>query len=282
MNNDNFDVYIYCSGKSGGSTLHKTFKMNEYNSLHIHSKLNYEQSELYLKNNKPIYELIEHSMKSNKCVYIIDSYRNPIERKISSFFHQNLNKNCIDIDILNTQLDEEMIKLENYHSMNELLNHFNIHNFESFDFENKFNILKHKNLTFIKLRFEDIKEWEYILSQIFKKKIVIYNDNLSESKSYFDIYNIIKTTYIIPKNIIDIIIMFDEEFKIYNDIVSQKKYIEYWTSRTSLQKDNNYINIDNFNVELYILYNDDLNHMTKYEAIIHYILHGNKENRKCS
>ena len=43
--------------------------------------------------------------------------------------------------------------------------------------------------------------------------------------------------------------MFDEEFKIYNDIVSQKKYIEYWTSRTSLQKDNNYINIDNFNVE---------------------------------
>lgn len=36
--------------------------------------------------NQNVFDVIEKSIINNKQIYIIDSYRNPIERKISSFF----------------------------------------------------------------------------------------------------------------------------------------------------------------------------------------------------
>ena len=82
----NYNVYIYCCGKSGSSTLHTTFIKNRYHSLHLHG-IKYYKIHLAESNINPnIFEVIEESMKNNENVYIIDSYRLPIERKISSFF----------------------------------------------------------------------------------------------------------------------------------------------------------------------------------------------------
>jgi len=133
----NYSVYIFCNGKSGSSTLYTTFKKCGYNTLHLHGIKNYEaHAEYYLNSN--IFNVIENSMKNNENVYVIDSYRTPIERKISSFF-QNYNNINKDIDYITQQIDKEIIKLENYEASDEILYHFKLDHFTMFDFKKKYN-----------------------------------------------------------------------------------------------------------------------------------------------
>ena len=227
--NLNFNVYIYCCGKSGSSTLNATFIKNGYNSSHLHSKQCWTDDCIGGKINPNIFEVIEESMKNNENVYIIDSYRLPIERKISSFF-QNFKDPNKDIDYITNQIDQKIYTLENYVSINEVLDYFDIPRFTTFDFEKKYNLIQHKNVTIIKLRFEDIDEWGTILSSIFNKDIKMYDANISENKAYYNEYKIIKNEYHIPDFMIDVI-KNDTEFKIYNTLEAQQKYIVYWTTR---------------------------------------------------
>jgi hypothetical protein len=273
----NYNVYVYCSGKSGSSTLTKTFIKNGYNTLHVHNSLDFKIHNIESKLNPNLFELIENSMKNNNNVYIIDVYRNPIERKISSFFQNyNINNNN-NIDYITNEIDNFIYNGENYYSMHEIFNYFKLQNFDFFDFKNQYNILQYKNVTFIKLRFEDINYWGDILTKIFKKPITIYNDNLSENKKYNNELNIIKKTYQIPEYMIQII-KNNKEFKIYNTTESQEKYLDYWSKRTKIFK---YENIPiNFNPKDYIELNEDLTNLTELQAKLHYEYEGYKENRK--
>ena len=272
----NFNVYVYCCRKSGSSTLFKTFNKNGYNSLHTHSKDYYIYSCIESLKNNNLFNVIENSMSNNEKVYIIDSYRNPIERKISSFF-QHYEEENKSIDYITNQLNEQLYYLENYHSINEIFDYFNIEHFTSFDFEKKYNIKFYKNITFIKLRFEDINEWGNLLSCIFNKQIIIYNDNLSENKSYAKEIKIIKNEYKIPDFMIDEI-KNNIEFKIYNTLESQQKYLEYWTKKSKIYT---YKNLpEDFNPKDYVELNEDLKHMTEIKTKIHYENNGYKENRK--
>jgi hypothetical protein len=271
----NYNVYVYCSGKSGSSTLTKTFIKNSYNTLHVHNSFDFKIHNIESKLNSNLFELIENSMKNHDNVYIIDVYRNPIERKISSFF-QNYNDNN-NIDYITNKIDKFIYNAENYYSMHEIFNYFKLPNFDSFDFNNRYNILQYKNITFIKLRFEDINDWGYILTEIFKKSITIYNDNLSENKKYKDELNIIKKMYQIPEYMIQII-QNNKEFKIYNTIKSQQNYLDYWSKRTKIYK---YENIPNdFIPKIYIELNEDFKDFTELQAKTHYENEGYNENRK--
>ena len=274
-----YNVYVYCCGKSGSSTLVKTFNNNGYNALHVHGFYYYINNNVESKINNNIFDVIEKSMINNENVYIIDSYRTPIERKLSSFFQNYKYSETNNIDDIIKEIDENILFIENYESINEVLGYFKLPYFESFDFKNKYNILKYKNITFIKLRFEDINEWGDILSCIFNKNIKIFNDNLSKTKIYYDIYNNIIKTYKIPEIMIDNI-KYNKEFKIYNSLESQNKYIEYWSKRTKhyLVKYKN-VPID-FNPKKYIELNNDLSNFTELDATIHYENHGFIENRQ--
>jgi hypothetical protein len=272
----NFNVYVYCCGKSGSSTLTCTMNKNGYKALHVHCAFHYKNNCIESKKNPNLFDIIEQSMINNTEVYIIDSYRTPIERKLSSFF-QNYKENNYSIDYITKQIDKNIYLLENYVSINEIFDYFNIPHFDTFNFVQKYNLLKYKNITFIKLRFEDIKEWDKILSSIFKKKIKIYNDNLSENKKYINQYNIIKKQYKIPNYIIEIIEN-DKEFKIYNTIESQEKYLNFWKQRT---KNDNFENIpDDFDPMSYIELNEDLKNFSELQAKLHYENYGYNENRK--
>ena len=275
----NFNVYVYCCGKSGSSTLYTTFNKNGYKAFKVHGKLNYIYNNCpESKINNNVFDVIEQSMLNNENIYIIDSYRNPIERKISSFF-QNYKENNNQIDYITSQIDKQIFLSENNVSINEVFDYFNIPHFTTFDFEKKYNILFYKNITFIKLRFEDINEWGNILSSIFNKPIIMYNDNISENKSYANEIKIIKNEYKIPDYMIDEI-KNNTEFKIYNTIESQEKYLEYWSKRTKLYK-YKYKNIPNdFNAKSYIELNEDLKHITELQSKNHYEFCGYKENRK--
>ena len=124
-----------------------------------------------------------------KKVYIIDSYRTPIERKISGFFN-NINHyfpNFKDVpikELINFFNKQTIFTSEEYHPIDEIISYYNLESFKTFDFENKYNICKKNNIHFIKIRFNDILHWNEILSKIFNRDISIIKDNDSIDNTY--------------------------------------------------------------------------------------------------
>ncbi len=228
----NIDVLIMCGGKSGSSTLFTTFTKNNYNCLKIHSYLDYIEQ----FNCNKLYESIDTS-SDNKILYIIDSYRTPIERKISSFFENIIihvpNYKSLSIEQLIDVFNEKFLyKLEEYHSINEVFRKYDIPLFDTFDFNKHYNITYKGTKIFIKLLYKDIDNWGTILSKIFKKKIIMRNDNISDTKDYFTMYTEFKKKYKIPKKYIDYLMTKDREFTIYNTTDEQEKYIKKWSAKS--------------------------------------------------
>ena len=154
---------------------------------------------------------------------------------MSSFF-QNINthlpnykkKSCQElIDIFN---DKYINILENYHSINCVMKKYDVEQFDKFDFEKGYVIKEKGNIVFIKLLFSDINKWDKILSEIFNKEIIIFNDNLTKHKNYNSIYNEFKTNYKIKKSYINNILKNDKDFKIYNTKEYQDFYINKYLS----------------------------------------------------
>ena len=222
------NILVHCGGKCGSSTLYNTFINNGYKSIKIHNRIDFINQCGY----DGLFDSIKYS-SLNKKVYIIDVYRTPIERKISSFF-QNIihhvpdykNKMCEElIDIFNIKFIDT---IEEYHSINEIFDEYNIEHFKDFDFQKKYNIKEVGNLVFVKLLFNDIKIWNILLSLILNKYIVMYNDNLTENKDVYELYKEFKKIYRVPKTYIKYILMNDKEFKIYNTKEEQYNYIIDW------------------------------------------------------
>ena len=279
--NKKINVFVFCSGKSGGTTLSKTLYKNNYNIIHYHTSVysgifNSKNNNLY---NINVLDLIKQNMSIHNEIYIIDSYRTPIERKISSFF-QNLNildysKNIKD---LINDFNTVFLNIENYHSINEVFDYFKIDNFNKFDFEKRYNLYKHKNINIIKLRFADINDWNKILSEIFQKEIIIYSDNISENKEYKDVYKKFKKQYKIPKDYLETILN-DKTLNIYMSSEEKEEYKKFWEQ--NIDYDYKYINIpEDFDPETYILLNEDLNHLSLLEAKIHYNNYGYLEKHR--
>jgi hypothetical protein len=231
-----FNVFVFCSGKCGGTTLANTFSKNGYTTTHLHGlkcKGNFNSN---IDVNKSI-ETLDNSCKQYKNVYIIDSYRTPIERKISSFFQHIKTHipNYTDLsvqEIISWFNNNLLYNIETYESINQILNYYNIPLFDRFNFDKKYNITKKDNKIFIKLLFKDINNWDKILSEIFEKPIIIHNSNLTENKPINDLYVKFKNEYKVPKDYIINYLPKDKEFKIYNTEKNQKAYIEDWLKKS--------------------------------------------------
>jgi hypothetical protein len=228
-----YNVFIYCGGKCGSSTLCTTF--NQYfKTIQLHTNKYYK---INLKKNKNVFDTIDLSCTQYENVYFIDSYRLPIERKISSFF-QNINSHVPNykslkikelIHIFNTKY---IYTIEEYHSINEVMTYYNVPLFDTFDFDKRYNIVQKDNKIFIKVLFKDITQWENIFSDIFSCKITIYNNNISEYKNYNSIYQTFKDNYLVPKKYIETKLLQDQEFKIYNTKQEQYEYIQHWLKKS--------------------------------------------------
>ena len=219
------DVICLTGGKCGSTTLYNTLKENGFECIKVHNKSSFEIQFKY----DGLIDLINRSSE-NKKLYIIDSYRTPIERKISSFF-QNIgkhvpsykNKRCEElIDIFNTKY---LDILEEYHSINPIMEEYGVEPFNTFDFKKKYVIKKEGNLIFIKLLFSNISNWGDNLSEIFNKKIIIYKSNLSKNKECYPIYNKFKLMYKTKKSYINNIRKNDKQFRIFNTQEQQDIYI---------------------------------------------------------
>jgi hypothetical protein len=185
-----YNIFVYCGGKCGSTTLANTFTKNNYQAIHVHSAIKYQYT---FKTTYDIYELINASAQNYKTIYFIDSYRLPIERKISSFF-QNIQTHLPNyINFTLTALikffNQNMLYgLEEYHSINEVLDHYQLPLFTGFDFEKRYNLVKKNNKVFIKILFKDIGEWTTILSDLFQKPITLYTHNTTSEKPINSLY----------------------------------------------------------------------------------------------
>ena len=101
---DNLDIIVLTGGKCGSSTLLTTFLRNNYSSIKAHGTLDFKNQFGY----DGLIDVINKS-SSNKKLYLIDSYRLPIERKISSFF-QNIHTHIPDYT---NKSCEELIRIFN-------------------------------------------------------------------------------------------------------------------------------------------------------------------------
>lgn len=229
----NIQVFVYCSRKCGSMTLTKTFNQY-YKAFHVHNQQDFVN--FYKETKYSIFDVIEYNSKTNKDIYVIDVYRTPIERKISSFF-QSIDNHFPNYKKYNTRtlikfFNRRFIyNLEEFQSIDEIMKHYDIPVFTNFDFEKGYNIVKKDNIHFIKLRFNDIQNWSKILSNIFNRNINIISDNISDNKEYAHIYKVFKKYYFIPKNYYFNILPNDINFKIYNTEEEQKEYYEKWKKR---------------------------------------------------
>jgi len=228
---NDYDVFVFCGGKCGGTTLANTFTKNGYKTLHMHGPDNLGMFNPKLKLEDDFYEILD-SCASQKKIYIIDSYRNPIERKISAFFQQIHNKFEIyekkSLFELTELFNTEYIDNENYHPINKLLDYYELPRFDKFDFENRYNIIKKDNKEFIKLRFNDIDSWDSILSKIIGKDIKLFPENITANKKSRDLYSSFKSIYKPSDSCVEQLVLNDQEFTIYNTLHEQEEYINKW------------------------------------------------------
>lgn len=199
-----YNVIVYAGGKTGGSTLFQTFLKTEYSAIHIHSDKCFRESCFlgmppFEKTDDPqsIFELID----KDKEVYIIDVYRNPLDRKISAYF-QNLDHNRKYYKVPeNIGIEEEvdyftthvMPYLENYEGIEESMNYFGLTNLE---YKKNHWYSKKGNVNFIRLKFREINKWVNILKlYIPNVPSDLVNTNLSINKSYYARYKLFKKLF---------------------------------------------------------------------------------------
>lgn len=205
-------IFVYTPPKVGSTTLVSSLRLSlsdNYSVIHIHDDV--MLSVLTGINNVTVNEIIYFLANENKKVYVIDIYRTPLERKISEFFEK--------ISIYHFNNSEEHI---NKYSIKRITDRFNKvfpylaideHYFDKygiekpvdFDFNKKYTIQTVNKIDYIKLRLKDVSEWNKILSDIFKRDVLIVNDYLTEDKKISKIYNKFKQEYKVPSNLYNLI-----------------------------------------------------------------------------
>jgi hypothetical protein len=232
MIDNNADIIVYCGGKCGSSTLEATFKKNGYKTIRAHGINDWNAR---FPNGPGIMNIIKDNSRRKK-IFIIDAYRTPIERKISSFF-QNIEKHVPQyarlslaelIHIFNTRF---LSTIEEQHSIDEVMHKFNVPLFREFDFTNGYVMKEHKNMVFVKILFRDIAKWGQILRSIFGRNIPIYSDNITVNKGINTLYTAFKAAYRLPASYL-LSLDNDKHFHIYNTPDEQQKYIAYWELKT--------------------------------------------------
>lgn len=231
------DVIVVSGGKCGSSTLKTSLLRQGYRTIKCHN-INDFYKQFTLDANL-FYDMVcQRSQKNQKHLIIIDSYRTPIERKISSFF-ENLPNHVPDYEkksieeliiIFNTKY---LLHLEEYPSfMDEIMNHFNIDLFKGFNEKKKHNIKSLNNITYIRLHFDDINIWGEILSKALNITLEMIKTNISSSKHYKDIYNEFKEKYKVPRKYLTETLIKDNNFLKNNSKDKRNMYIKKWMNRS--------------------------------------------------
>ena len=268
-------LFVYSPPKVGSTSIVSSlriFGLEKIDTIHIHD----EEMLQVLGHIKgiTINEIILFNKYLKKDVYVINIYRSPIERKISSFFEKigSYHFNTSDQIVNNYNIDKIINRFNNIFPYIQTSDHFidkyNITIPPYFDYNLKYLLVKQNDITYISLRLKDSKQWGNILTNIFGFDIRIVTDYKSSNKEIKELYNLFKQKYKIPINFLDEI----KNCKYLNFYYSPNELNEYyneWYSKST------YIT-NSYTPEQYKIYNDITIENTNRDIIqlYHYIDEG--------
>jgi len=203
-------IFIYSKPKVGSTSLVtslRIFVSHTFNVIHIHD----EEMLRVLGNitNITINEIILYNHFIGKEVYVIDVYRSPIERKISTFFEKidcyHFNNFChevnkYDIHKFFNRFDKIFPYIGNG---DHFIDTYDISIPSQFNFEEKFLHIKEDGVHYIKLRLKDSELWGTILTNILKEQVKVIKDYETVNKTIKDSYLRFKENYRLPINFLD-------------------------------------------------------------------------------
>lgn len=246
-------VFVYSAPKVGSTSIVSSlriFGIEFIDIIHIHDEA--MLNVLSHVNTVSINEIILYNKFLGKEIYVINIYRSPIERKISTFFekigsfHFNVQDNLIN----NYNIQKIINRFNNIFPWIGLGDHFldkyEIPIPEVFDYKNKHLHIINNGINYISLRLMDSLEWGNILSKIFGFKIHIIKDYESSNKPIKNIYNIFNAQYKIPLNLLNEIIN-DKYLKYYYSENEINNYKNKWISKSCL-------NFNSYNIDQFKLY----------------------------
>jgi len=248
-------VFVYSAPKVGSTSIissMRIFALDKISIIHVH-----DEEMLYTLTNikgVTINEIILYNKHLGRDVYVIDIYREPIERKISAYFEKIGAYHFNNVDsIVNTYNIHKVINrfnriLPHLSHGDHFIDKYNINYPKQFDFVNKYLLIEQNGVKYIKLRLKDSNIWGDILTRIFDIKICIVKDYESSNKPIRDLYSNFKATYRIPTNLLDEIM----ECKYLNYYLSPSEKNEYYNKWMQLSC--GYFNA--FTSDQYFVYNE--------------------------
>lgn len=233
-------IFIYSKPKVGSTSLVtslRIFLSNTFNVIHIHD----EEMLRVLGNitNITVNEIILYNHFIGKEVYVIDVYRSPVERKISTFFEKidcyHFNNFCnevnkYDIHKFFNRFDKIFPYIGNG---DHFIDTYNISIPSQFNFENKYLHIKDHGINYIKLRLKDSDYWEDILTKILKETVKIVKDYETVKKPIKDSYLRFKQGYKIPINFLEDL----DKCPYLNYYYSESEKLEYLNEWKEKSKD---------------------------------------------
>lgn len=233
-------IFVYCPPKVGSTSLVSYLRIylnNSYTIFHVHDDTALRV--LYKINGVTINDLVQYNASLGVQVYVIDVFREPIERKMSHYFEE--------LESLHFNNTESKI---NHYDVAKITKRFN----QVFPFigvgdyyadvyrktgieltgvaETRVGITSDKNVTFVKLRLRDSKEWGTILSRLFRSEVVVLPDHETTKKPLGELYARFKDQYKIPRNLFDLVIN-DASLNKYLTEGERRNYIAKWSPYVS-------------------------------------------------
>jgi small nuclear ribonucleoprotein (snRNP)-like protein len=186
--------------------------------------------------NITIKDIIEYNAFIGKNVYVIDVYRNPIERKISEYFEilANFHFNNIENNMNKYNLDLIMNRFNKIFPHiaegDYFMEKYSINIPCEFDFNKKYLLVIKDNIKYVKLRLMDSIDWGKILSQILDTEIIIIKDYETQNKIIGNLYQSFKNNYKIPSNFLEEI-QNCRYFNYYNSEEEKIRYLNNWNNK---------------------------------------------------
>jgi hypothetical protein len=247
-------IFVYSQPKVGSTSLVSSLRIfcnTNCNIIHIHD----ENMLKVLKGieNVTINELIAYNRNIGKEVYVIDVYRSPIERKMSSFFEKvgSYHFNNIDSEVNNYDVNKVINRFNKIFPYIGNGDHFlDIYPLtnkpEKFDNNNKYLLVEENGIKYIKLRLKDSSKWGHILCKLLQMEIYIVKDYETTKKPIKDLYLKFKEQYKIPINYLNSI-KNDKYLNYYYSSSEINEYYELWKCKSS----NEFVSLTEMEYKIY-------------------------------
>jgi len=248
-------VFVYSAPKVGSTSIVSSlrlFGIDKVNVIHIHDE---EMLKVLAHiTDVTINEIILFNKYLQKDVYVINIYRSPIERKISTFFEKigSYHFNNTDGLVNNYNITKVINRFNNIFPWIDVSDHFidryNITIPQTFDHNNKHIMLVNNNIKYITLRLKDSNEWGRILTNIFGFHICTIKDYESSNKPINHLYNQFKIHYKIPINLLNEVSN-DKYLNYYYSDTEKQNYYNEWLNKSSASR-------NSYTFEQYKLYEE--------------------------